>query len=395
VEGFPPSVAGRLARVERQLVFNYGRSYLDRNDAISLYEPELPLRSGEFPLLNGLSMPGCIRDAAPDAWGRKVIINKKLGKRGKEVDTAELDELTYLLETGSDRIGALEFQTSPTDYLPRDEGEASLEELLTAAERVEKGIPLTPELERALVHGSSIGVARPKALITSGQRKYIAKFSSQNDLYNVVKAEFVAMRLAAQVGISAAPVRLQRASGKDVLLIERFDREHTGDGWTRRSMVSALTMLELDELMARYASYEELATIIRHRFTEPKKTLTDDHARNHCAFWNGSELALTPAYDVCPQARAGGEASQAMLIVGDERESRLEICLKAAHLFLLSDAEAMTLIVHQIKTIQQKWDEVAQEAQLTQVDRKLMWRRQFLNPYAFEGAPPSLAEIIS
>jgi serine/threonine-protein kinase HipA len=405
-----PVIAGRLARVERQLVFNYGRSYLDRNDAISLYEPELPLRSGELPLLNGLSMPGCIRDAAPDAWGRRVIINKKLGKRGKEFDTAELDELTYLLESGSDRIGALDFQTSPTDYVPRDEGEASLEELLTAAERVEKGIPLTPELERALLHGSSIGGARPKALIASGQRKYIAKFSSQNDLYNVVKAEFVAMRLAAQVGILAAPVRLQRASGKDVLLIERFDREHTGDGWTRRSMVSALTMFELDELMARYASYEELATMIRHRFTEPKKTLkelfsrivfnilsgnTDDHARNHCAFWNGSELALTPAYDVCPQARAGGEASQAMLIVGDERESRLEICLKAAHLFLLSDAEAMTLIVHQIKTIQQKWDEVAQEAQLTQVDRKLMWRRQFLNPYAFEGAPPSLTEIIS
>src|SRR3954465_5300675 len=103
-----PVVAGRLARVERQLVFNYGRSYLARNDAIPLYEPELPLRAGELPLLDGLSMPGCIRDAAPDAWGRRVIINKKLGRRGKEVDTAELDELTYLLESGSDRIGALD-----------------------------------------------------------------------------------------------------------------------------------------------------------------------------------------------------------------------------------------------------------------------------------------------
>lgn len=405
-----PVIAGRLARAERQLVFNYGRSYLDRNDAISLYEPELPLRAGELPLLDGLSMPGCIRDAAPDAWGRRVIINKKLGKRGKEVDTAELDELTYLLESGSDRIGALDFQTSPTNYVPRDEGEAGLEELLSAAERVEKGIPLTAELERALLHGSSIGGARPKALIASDERKYIAKFSSQNDLYNVVKAEFVAMRLAAQVGISAAQVRLERASGKDVLLIERFDREKTDDGWARRPMVSALTMLKLDEMMARYASYEELATMIRHNFTEPKKTLkelfsrivfnilsgnTDDHARNHCAFWNGSELALTPAYDICPQARAGGQASQAMLIIGDERESRLEICLKAAHLFLLSDAEALTLVVHQIETIQGQWDKVAHEAQLTQVDRTLMWRRQFLNPYAFQGAPTALAELVS
>ena len=41
---------------------------------------------------------------------------------------------------------------------------------------------------------------------------------------------------------------------------------------------------------------------------------TDDHARNHAAFWDGKKLELTPAYDICPQARAGGMASQAMLI---------------------------------------------------------------------------------
>ena len=39
---------------------------------------------------------------------------------------------------------------------------------------------------------------------------------------------------------------------------------------------------------------------------------TDDHARNHAAFWDGQALELTPAYDICPQPRTGGEASQAM-----------------------------------------------------------------------------------
>lgn len=67
----------------------------------------------------GLRMPGCIRDAAPDAWGRRVIINRKLGKKGPATEVAELDELTYLLESGSDRIGALDFQRSPTEYTPR------------------------------------------------------------------------------------------------------------------------------------------------------------------------------------------------------------------------------------------------------------------------------------
>src|SRR5690348_8356858 len=114
-----PVVAGKLNTDEDRLTFNYGRSYLGRRDAISLYEPELPLKGGLLPLLPGLTMPGCIRDAAPDAWGRRVLINRLLGRRGNRVDTAEMDELTYLLESGSDRVGALDFQQSPAEYVPR------------------------------------------------------------------------------------------------------------------------------------------------------------------------------------------------------------------------------------------------------------------------------------
>jgi serine/threonine-protein kinase HipA len=44
-----PVVAGRIARDGDRLFFNYGQSYLDREDAISIYEPELPLRSGAIP----------------------------------------------------------------------------------------------------------------------------------------------------------------------------------------------------------------------------------------------------------------------------------------------------------------------------------------------------------
>ncbi len=404
-----PVVAGRLYADGDRLLFNYGRSYLARNDAIALYEPELPLRTGALPLLPGLNMPNCIRDAAPDAWGRRVILNRRLGKSGKEIDTSELDELTYLLESGSDRSGALDFQLSAENYVAREGSTASLEELQSATALVEKGVPLTPELDRALLHGSSIGGARPKSIIESKNKKYIAKFSSQNDLYNVVKAEFVAMRLAEKAGVNAASVRLERAAGKDVILIERFDRQKAGDGWQRRGMVSALTLLELDEMMARYASYEDLATIIRHRFVKPKETLkelyvrmvfnilcgnTDDHARNHAAFWNGSELSLTPAYDICPQSRAGGEASQAMLIMGDQRISQIALCLKAAPLFLLGVDEATEIIARQISVIKKFWMEVCNEAGLSEVDRNFMWRRQILNAFAFVDAPENLTALV-
>jgi serine/threonine-protein kinase HipA len=342
-------------------------------------------------------MPGCIRDASPDAWGRRVIINKKLGLKGTSTDTTALDELTYLLESGSDRIGALDFQRSPTEYVPRAAQNVETKELIESAERVEKGIPLTPELDQALFHGSSIGGARPKALIEEQGKKYVAKFSSNNDLYNVVKAEFIAMRLAALAGINAAPVKLVKAANKDVLLIERFDRTPKAGQWSRKAMVSALTLLGLDDMMARYASYETLAEIIRHRFTNPKETLnelfarlvfnilcgnTDDHARNHAAFWDGHALALTPAYDICPQGRTGNEASQAMLISGNNNLSQLKTCLETAHNFLLTEKDAEAIFEKLISFIEQHWDSVCEEAELSEVDKNLLWGGQFLNPYS-------------
>lgn len=217
------------------------------------------------------------------------------------------------------------------------------------------------------------------------------------------------MRLAAKTGLAAALVSLDRAAGKDVLLIERFDRQKTGDGWQRRAMVSALTLLELEEMMARYASYEDLATIIRHRFTSPKETLrelfgriafnilcgnTDDHARNHAAFWNAKDLSLTPAYDICPQARTGGEATQAMLITGGRRMSQISVCLEAAPLFLLGLDEATGLIAGQIKAIKRFWKEVCDTAALSEVDRNLLWGRQFLNAFAFIDAPEALVKLV-
>src|SRR6056297_2086666 len=256
-----PVVAGRLTQDGDHLLFTYGASYRERQDAIPIYEPELPLQRGTIAPKPGLSMPSCIRDGSPDAWGRRVIINRLTGAKPDAAGVPDISELTYLLQSGSDRIGALDFQASSKDYEPRLAAEASFEELLAAAERIEKGLPLTPALDQALNHGTSIGGARPKALIDGDDKNLIAKFSSSNDLYSVVKVEFMAMRLAASCGLNVAPVSLIEAAGNDVLLIERFDRTKADGNWQRHAMVSALTMLGLNEMMARYASYEDLAEI--------------------------------------------------------------------------------------------------------------------------------------
>jgi serine/threonine-protein kinase HipA len=105
-----PVVAGKLTAEGTNLLFNYGRSYLARDNAIAIYHPELPLAPGILPLQPGMTMPSCIRDASPDAWGRRVLMNKKFGRKGASANTVDLDELTCLLESGSDRVGALDFQ---------------------------------------------------------------------------------------------------------------------------------------------------------------------------------------------------------------------------------------------------------------------------------------------
>lgn len=396
-----PVAAGRIVRTAQGYQFFYGRSYLALADAISLYEPELPLRQGLIPLPAGLSMPSALRDCSPDAWGRRVIINRSTGLSGKHAAAIALDELSFMLESGSDRVGGLDFQRSPTVYEPRLT-HAPLAELLKAAELVEQGAPLSPDLGQALQHGTALGGARPKALVEDERCKYIAKFSTSGDIFAVVKAEFLTMRLAAAAGLNVARVELDEVLGKDILLVERFDRERGAGGWKRRHMVSALTLLELDEMMAPYAGYDLLAEIVRHRFQRPHDTLgelfgrltfnilcgnTDDHARNHAAFWDGQSLVLTPAYDICPQNRTGGEASQAMRIIGERNLSRLDLCVEAAPMFQLSSDQAVAKITAQIEAIAVNWNHACDAAKLSTVDRNLLWGRQFLNPYAFEGAP--------
>jgi len=159
-------------------------------------------------------------------------------------------------------------------------------------------------------------------------------------------------------------------------------------------------MLGLGEMQARYASYGDLAEMVRARFTNPQVTLrelfgrlvfnvltgnTDDHARNHAAFWDGAHLTLTKAYDICPQPRSGREANQAMLVYGEDKRSLLESCRLSASNFLLSDREARRLIKEQVGMITQLWGAICDEAELSEVDRGYLWRRQFLNDYAFEG----------
>lgn len=386
-----PVVAGRLIDRGAVTTFTYGLTYLARSDAIPLYLPELPLERGEQSPRSG-TLPGCIADAGPDAWGQRVIEHRRLGA------ATDLRPLVYLLESGSDRIGALDFQASSETYQPRISDRATLEDLAEAADLVERGSPLTPALDQILLHASSIGGARPKAVLDDGRRTCITKFSSTTDSYPVVKAEYIAMELAHRAGLNVPGVKIQRVLDRDVLIIERFDR--LGDG-TRRLMVSALTILDLHDaagIAGRYGSYVDLADHVRAEFVNADTALrelfsritfnvlvgnTDDHPRNHSAFWDGENLSLTPAYDICPQPRAGGEVRQAMAFGSNgDRFSQVIRCVAHAPTYHLAASEARDIVDRQLSTVHEEWDDVCDRAEATEAERERLWGRQFLNPYA-------------
>lgn len=391
-----PVVAGRVDADGPMYVFTYARSYRQHAAAVPLYEPELPLVPGTLRPGGGLTLAGCLRDSLPDSWGQRVILARRLGHLDASSDTGDLSLLTYMLESGSDRIGALDFQESPARYVPRS-GSATLEQLMGAAAELEAGHTLPVPLAEALMRGTSIGGARPKALLADGGRALIAKFSSTTDVRPVVKAEGVAMELARRVGLDVAPVQVVSVAGRDVLLVERFDRP----AGRRRHMVSAMTILGLDEFTgARYGSYALLADQVRRSFTAPEATLrelfsrivfnvlvgnTDDHPRNHAAFVNpDGTLTLTPAYDICPQPRSVPQANQAMAIGRNgERASRIRTCIAASEAYLLDRTDAQAIADAQVDIIKTQWDEAADTARLTELDRRLLYGREILNEFTF------------
>lgn len=387
-----PVVAGAIRVGRGESDFTYGRSYLARDDAISI-GPDLPLGSGWQRPAGGLMLAGTLRDAMPDAWGQRVI-EARVGTTGQLLPVA-----TYMLESGSNRFGAIDFQASSTEYVPRVDA-ATLDELHSAAARVDEGIPLTPAMHAALIHGTSIGGARPKVLVTdeSGEQ-WIAKLSSTSDVaFRVVNAEAAALWLARKAGIETPDVRVTRSLGRDVLLVRRFDRP---PGGRRLHCVSALTLVGLDEMQARYATYPMLLDVLREKAAQPASIgvdlftrivfniaigNSDDHARNHAAFWDGRLLRLTPAYDLAPGPRSGEISSQAMAIGrGGERSSQFVTCLAAAGEYGLSRAQAREVIDRVVATIDEGWSEAADFARLTEGDRLHLWGRQFLNPFAGYG----------
>jgi len=265
-----------------------------------------------------------------------------------------------------------------------------------AGERLAQGLPFSLELDDVLTFGTAVGGARPKALLVDGVQQLIAKFSVSTDTFPWMQAEAVGMELARRCGVHVAPTELTTAVGRDVLLVERFDRPGSE---ARRLVLSALTLLGLHELAARHGTYVQLAELVRLHFDAPNTTLhelfrrivvnvlvgnTDDHARNHAAFWDGNHLSLTPAFDICPQPRSTGEVTQAMAFGNeDERRARLAACVSAAAIYDLSERDASGIVDECTAVVREQYEDVCATVGVGDYAKDLLWGRAVANDSVF------------
>jgi serine/threonine-protein kinase HipA len=329
--------AGRLSLTqERDVVassFAYGTRYIDRPDAFEVDPVSLSLtdkarvRGAELFPANQLAQFGGVRDAAPDAWGRRVI------EAQRRVPANSLSEADYLLGAGSDRVGALDVRESLDS--PVQAGAApirSLPYMLEAAERIEQGLPVPAALADVFGAGPSAGGARPKASVRDESGVlWLAKFAAVGDTLDMAWAESCTLQLAGRCGLKVPEVKVVDIGGKSVLLVRRFDRTATVSGVEQRlPFVSGLTLVACDELESRLKGYGHLAQAIREH-VHPSLIRAnceelfarmvfnifvsndDDHLRNHGFLRHTAEQgqrpgwSLSPLYDVVPRPSMASE----------------------------------------------------------------------------------------
>lgn len=361
----------RLRKDKETASFEYDSEWLKHPARFSL-EPALQLGPGPFHTGTDLPMFGAIGDSAPDRWGRALM--RRMERRRAEREGGPprtLREVDYLLQVDDEvRAGALRFaETLGGPFLRAEDAKRippliELPRLLSAAEHVVADTDTDDDLQLLFAPGSSLGGARPKASVRDKDGDLaIAKFPRQDDEYNIVIWEAIAMQLARKAGLSVADSRIVTVDSKRVILLRRFDRIQS----RRTPLLSAMSMLGAKDNETH--SYMEIADALRQHGAAPRTDLpalwrrivfnilisnTDDHLRNHAFIYEGSAgWRLSPAYDLNPVPVDVRPRILSTAINADDGTASIELAFDVAGYFELTDAEARNIaaeVGHAIST---------------------------------------------
>jgi|GEM_PF-1809333 len=341
--------------------FKYARKYCRHPLAYSLDPIHLPLAEGaiyETPITrHNMGIPQALLDAAPDSWGKKVLIAL--------LDPPPTNNLEFLVAGSGLGVGSLYFSLNKNAYdddhvmqnlndihvsggalgqsaidqfnqldspafgdnveviaqtLPREF--MSLEDILETAMAIDQGKQIDRQKAIFFEYGSSLGGARPKSLIDEFTltengyewKRWIVKFRGKQDLVNYAVLEHESMQMARDAGCNVADSKVVDTALGSLLLVERFDINAKGH---KSQLLSAYSLIN-DDSQDRFGSsrdsYPNIAHISDQICEESEKEElfrrmlvnialgnVDDHLKNHAFVTSpGSKPKLSPAYDVLP-----------------------------------------------------------------------------------------------
>lgn len=303
-----------------------------------------------------------ILDSAPDFWGQQLL-NKKF-------KVSELNDMEYVLANGLERVGALAF--SPIDYdepmqLTPDgwklykKQNVILEQIIEQTELMIKDID-GKKLKELFEYGPTLGGGKPKVTLISNDKFYLAKYGTSLDTLPEQQIEFAVMTMAKDLGLNVPEVALSQHSGRNVYMIERFDREITNGRIDRFHFISSLSLCDWHVFGMREWSYPVLCDYLRKSGVteaEIKEDLRelfkrvafniavnndDDHPRNHGLLYRNGKWRLSPLYDVFPKATLTTTFTTAMSIGVYDREASKRNLLSACKYFEIEKKEAEAII---------------------------------------------------
>ena len=382
----------------------YGRSYLERENAVPIDPVELELSNRTYSTTRLKGVFGALRDAAPDAWGRRVI-DKRSGK-------AELSEMDYLLFSPDDRAGALGFglNQEPPAPLRKFNQTMDLVRLQELADAIiaDEDLPQGAEaaqVQDLMLGGTSMGGARPKAVVEDKEGLWIAKFNRKDDTWNEARVERAMLELGRECGLHTAESRITTIGNRDALLLKRFDRQKTDNGYRRARMLSALSLLRAEDTYQDRDkwSYVLLVEELRRISSQPKIDApelfrrmcfnalisnSDDHPRNHALIAPDLDWTLSPAYDLTPNPLISEERRDLALDCGDMgRYANARNLLSQSARFLLKPEEAQAIIDEMEEIVRNRWYEIARREGVTDKDCEKIARA-----FAYPGFRLDVAE---
>jgi serine/threonine-protein kinase HipA len=307
---------GRLAEYQGGHLWEYDRDFLRRG--IELSPLRLPTSTQSKHCLNPalFRLPGMIWDTLPDSFGMKIMDNA-FASQNISSPTA-LQRLAYV---GRDGIGALRFEPLLEDAAAKVIG---LAKFAQAAKEIDSRSDRTQL--KLLRHSTSVGGARPKALISfdprtndylvgaeplSEREHWLVKFQSSSDDEETITEHALSL-LAKKCGIHTVQTTLLKENFQSHTLhhfaAQRFDIEngrkihyHSYKGLMEEAYGNRPSP-DYENLIVLTAkltgSHWERVEMFRRALFNVFICNNDDHAKNHGFLFDGLNWRLSPAFDL-------------------------------------------------------------------------------------------------